>query len=326
VKKDADDTGTHTMMPIPTLERLVHTARAAGPRRLVVAAAESETALAAAALARRYRIAEVTLVGSRDGILRGLAAVGEDPAHFRLEEAATDADAARRSVAMVRAGAGDVLLKGKLQTAELLRAVLDRAEGLREPGGLLSDVCVADHPCSETPRLLGITDGGVNVAPSLADKKVILENAVRLFRRLGHARPSVACLCAVETVSQGMVHTLEARALAEMATRGEIAGADVFGPLALDNALSPEAAQAKGIDHPVAGRADVLLVPSIEVGNALGKAVTYLSKRHLAHAIVGARAPVLIPSRVESAEDKLFSIALGVLAGGAAPAAEANDA
>lgn len=307
------------MMPIPTLERLVVAARTAGPLRLAVAAAENDTALAAAALARRQRIADVVLVGGEAGIRERLAKLGEDPALFRIEGAATDLDAARRAVAMVRGGEAAVLMKGRLQTAELLRAILDKGEGLRT-GRLLSDVLVADHPLSETPRLLGVTDGGVNVAPTLAQKKEILENAVRLFHALGYSRPRVACLCAVETVTDAMPHTQDAQALAEMNARGEIEGCVVSGPLALDNALSPEAARAKGIDHPVAGRADLLLVPAIETGNALGKAFTYLGRRHVGHVILGARAPVLIPSRVDRAEDKILSIALGVLYAAAEPA------
>jgi phosphate butyryltransferase len=301
------------MMPIPTLERLVAAARAAGPLRVAVAAAENDTALAAAALAVRQRIAEIVLVGAPQAIRARLAAAGEDPADFRIEPAESDADAARRAVAMVRGGEASVLMKGRLPTGELLRAVLDRAGGLRA-GRLLSDVLVADHPLSERPRLLGVTDGGVNVAPTLAQKKEIVANAVRLFQALGYALPKVACLCAVETVSEVMAATKDAQALAEANARGELPGCVVSGPLALDNALSPEAARAKGIDHPVAGHADVLLVPTIETGNALGKAFTYLARRHVGHVIVGALAPVLIPSRVERAEDKIYSIALGVLA------------
>jgi phosphate butyryltransferase len=191
---------------------------------------------------------------------------------------------------MVRSGEASVLMKGRLPTADLLRAILDRNEGLRA-GRLLSDVLVADHPLSETPRLLGVTDGGVNVAPTLAQKKEIVANAVDLFHALGYARPRVACLCAVETVTPAMPHTEDAQALAEMNARGELGGCVVSGPLALDNALSPEAARLKGIDHPVAGKADVLLVPAIETGNALGKAFTYLGRRHVGHVIVGAKAP-----------------------------------
>jgi phosphate butyryltransferase len=132
----------------------------------------------------------------------------------------------------------------------------------------------------------------------------------------------VACLCAVETVTAAMPHTLEAQALAEANANGEIRDCIVSGPLALDNALSEDAARAKGIDHPVGGRADILLVPTIESGNALGKAFTYLAKKPVAHVIVGARAPVLIPSRVERAEDKLCSIALGVVCASRVPAGE----
>jgi phosphate butyryltransferase len=300
------------MLPIPTLDRLLATARAVGPRRIAVAAAESDTALAAAALARRQRIADVVLVGDRGAIEARLRALGEDPGPFEIVPAAGDEEAVRRAVEMVRCGEAAVLMKGRTATGALLHAVLDRRTGLRA-GRLLSDVLVADHPLADPPRLVGITDGGVNVAPTLAQKKEILENAVALFRTLGVARPRVACLCAVETVNAAMPHTEDARALAEMNARGEIGGCIVSGPLALDNALSQEAARAKGLDHPVAGRADVLLVPTIETGNALGKAFTYLAHRHVAHVIVGALAPVLIPSRVERAEDKLFSIALGVL-------------
>jgi phosphate butyryltransferase len=302
------------MMPIPTLERLLSEARARGPVRLVVAAAESTTALQAAGLARRQRLAEVILTGDPAGLRRRLAELGEDPALFTLVAADDDADAARRAVALVRGGEAVVLLKGRLQTGDLLRAVLDRRNGLRSEGRLLSDVLVADHPLSGEPRLVGVTDGGVNVAPDLGQKRAIIENAVALFQRLGYPRPKVACLCAVEKVSPAMPHTLDAQALAELNARGELGGCLVSGPLALDNALSEEAAREKGIDHPVAGHADVLLAPTIEAGNALGKSFTYLAHAHVAHVLVGALAPVLIPSRVERAEDKLMSIALGVLA------------
>lgn len=300
------------MMPIPTLARLLEEARTVGPLPVVVAGAENDTALTAVAHARRKRIAEVVLVGGAAGIRARLAALGEDPERYRIVEAASDAEAARRAVALVRAGEGAVLMKGRIKTGDLLHAVLDRAGGLRE-GRLLSDVLVAEHPLSEEARLVGVTDGGVNVAPTLAQKREILANAVALFSRLGHPRPRVACLCAVETVTPAMPHTMEAQILAEENAAGELRDCVVSGPLALDNALSEDAARAKGIDHPVAGRADVLLVPTIETGNALGKAFTYLAKKPVAHVIVGAKAPVLIPSRVERAEDKLCSIALGVV-------------
>ncbi|HTT71233.1 MAG TPA: phosphate acyltransferase, partial [Anaeromyxobacteraceae bacterium] len=192
---------------------------------------------------------------------------------------------------------------------------LDRETGLRG-SGLISDVMVTDSPGVGPPRLIGVTDGGVNVSPTLADKRAILANAVRVFQRLGIERPRVAVLCAIETVSSAMPHTAEAAELAAAAARGELGSCEVFGPVALDGALSVEAARAKGILHPAAGRADILLVPAIEVGNALGKAFTWLAVKPVGHVLEGARAPVLIPSRAEGAMDKLCSVALGVLASG----------
>jgi phosphate butyryltransferase len=299
------------MKPIRSMRELVDRARALGPCRVVVPAANAQSALDAVVEARARGMVEAVLVGDRRAVLEVLASCGGDPAQFTIEHEPDVQRAARRAVALIRAGEAEVLLKGKLTTAELMHAVLDRENGLRA-NGLISDVCITEVREGEA-RLLGISDGGVNVAPSLADKRKILENAVRVFHRLGVERPRVAALCAVEAPTAAMPHTQDAVALAEMAARGEIAGCDVFGPVALDGALSVEAARMKGIKHPAAGRADVLLVPAIEVGNALGKAFTWVAQRPLAHVLEGARAPVLIPSRAESALDKLCSLALGVL-------------
>jgi phosphate butyryltransferase len=301
--------------PVRSLAELLDRARAAGPKVVAVPAAESDTALAAVAEARRRGIARGLLLGGRRAIEDRLWKLEEDPSHHEIVDEADDARAARRAVESVKAGEAALLLKGRLSTGDLLRAVLDRASGLRA-GRLLSDVMVTAHPTPDPPRIVGITDGGVNVAPGLVEKRAILENAVRVFHRLGHPRPVVAVLCAVERPSPAMPHTLEARALAEMSERGEIEGCEVVGPLALDNALLPWAARAKGIEHPLAGKADVLLVPTIEAGNILGKAFSWLAGKAVAHVIEGARAPVLIPSRVERADDKLLSIALGVLSAG----------
>jgi len=298
--------------PVRTLEDLVDRARAAGPKVVAVPAAESDTALAAIVEARRRGIARGLLIGARAGLEDRLWKLEEDPSHHEILDEPGDDLAACLAVERIRSGAASILMKGRLSTAKLLRAVLDRSGGLRS-GRLLSDVMVSEHPAPAPPRIVGITDGGVNVAPGLLEKKAILENAVRAFRRLGFERPVVAVLCATEVASDAMPHTLEARALAEMAERGEIAGCSVVGPLALDNALLPWAARAKGVLHPLAGKADILLVPTIEAGNILGKAFSWLAGKPVAHVIEGARAPVLIPSRVERADDKLFSIALGVL-------------
>jgi phosphate butyryltransferase len=299
------------MKAIRSMGELVERAIGAGPCRVVVPGAEAQSALDAVVEARSRGLVEAVLVGSRPAILDVLASCGGDPADFTIEDEPDLQRAARRAVALVRAGEAQVVLKGKLTTAELMRAVLDRDEGLRG-AGLISDVCISEVREGEV-RLIGVTDGGVNVAPSLADKRVIVENAVRVFQRLGIERPRVAILCAVEAPTPAMPHTQEALALAELAARGELGGCEVFGPVALDGALSVKAARLKGIAHPAAGRADIIVAPTIEVGNALGKAFTWLAQRPLAHVLEGARAPVLIPSRAESALDKLCSLALGVL-------------
>jgi phosphate butyryltransferase len=305
------------MEPIRSMEELVVRAKQAQRRRLVVPAAEAGSALSAAVEARKQGLCDVTLIGARAGLTERLGKLGEGTADYVVIDEPDDAAAARRAVALVRAGEAHIILKGRLKTGDLMRAVLHREEGLRT-GNLLSDVLVAEDPVGGTQRIVGLTDGGLNVAPDLAAKKQILENAVRVFHRLGFACPKVACLCAIEAPTESQPHSLEARKLQEMQERGEITGCVVCGPLALDGALQPEAAKIKEINHPVAGCADILLMPSVEAGNALGKAFTYFAKRVVGHVIEGARAPVLIPSRVESAHDKLCSIAMGVLAAGGA--------
>jgi phosphate butyryltransferase len=216
-------------------------------------------------------------------------------------------------VALARGGEVSVLLKGALRTDQLLRAVLDRDRGLRT-GRLLSDVLLYEDTLSGDTRLVGVTDGGINPSPDVEALKQIVANAVEVFHALGFVRPRVALLSATEAVTEAVPSTVAARAVAEWAA-SSLDDADVEGPLALDNALLPAAAEAKGMGGPVAGRADIMVTPSIEAGNILGKGVKYLAGSITAHVVVGARVPILIPSRVESAEDKLHSIALGLLVG-----------
>ena len=223
--------------------------------------------------------------------------------------------AARTAVRMARDGEVDLLLKGHLRTDELLRAALDKQSGLRT-GRLLSDVLLYEDTLAGVRRLVGITDGGINVAPTLDEKIQIIHNAVAVLRAVGIERPKIAVMSATEAVSESVPSTLDAKRLTEMAAGGEFGNCEVFGPLALDNALLESAAKAKGISSRVAGHADCMVVPNIEAGNLLGKAVKYFGGSPCAHVVVGAKAPILIPSRVESADDKLNSIALGVVAGG----------
>ena len=273
-----------------------------------------DVALEAIANATHIRLADPILIGDRAAIVAKAEAAGHAELLKTAEIVEADGPEASAAVAARLAGEGraDILLKGHLRTDQLLRAVLDKSVGLRT-GRLLSDVLLYEDKLAGCSRLVAITDGGLNVAPDLEAKKQILANAVDALRKLGIGRPKIAVMSATEVVSDGIPSTGDARIIAEAAKAGAFGEVDVQGPLALDNALLAAAAAAKGIDGPVAGRADCLLMPSIEAGNVLGKATKYLGGSACAHVVVGAKVPILIPSRVESAEDKLNSIAFGVL-------------
>ena len=289
-------------------------ARRVGPLRVAVVDADDDVALSAVALAAEQQIASVMLVGNEARIRERVDRLSLGASLQAAEYVATDTPAIV-AAQLASEGRADILLKGHLRTDEMMRAVLDKSLGLRT-GRLLSDVLLYEDVLSGERRLVGITDGGLNVAPDLAQKKQIVLNAIEVLRRVGIARPKIAILSATEAVSSSVPSTVDAQALTEMGRAGEFGDADVFGPLALDNALLESAAQAKGITHPVAGHADCMVVANIEAGNALAKAAKYMGGSSCAHVVVGARMPILIPSRVESAEDKLNAIALGVLVAG----------
>jgi len=220
--------------------------------------------------------------------------------------------AAQTAAQLASVGQVDILLKGHLRTDQLLKAVLNKELGLRT-GRLLSDVLLYEDSLCGDKRLVAITDGGLNVAPTLEQKKDIIINAVEVMHNIGFEQPKVALLSATEIVSEAVPSTLDAMELTSMGGPETFGRCEVFGPLALDNALLPFAAKAKGISNSVAGRADCLVVPTIEAGNLLGKSVKFIAHSACAHVVVGAKIPVLIPSRVESAQDKVNAIALGVL-------------
>lgn len=285
-----------------------------GVKRVAVVMADDEVALSAVAQAAALQLASPVLIGEPERIHAKLA-IGETGAalHDALIIAAAEAKtAAQIAVALCRNGEADILLKGHLRTDELLHAVLDKQSGLHT-GRLLSDVLLYEDRLAGAQRLVGITDGGINVLPTFEQKKQIIRNAVFVMHALGFARPRVAVMSATEAVTSAIPSTIEAKALTETAARGDFGECEVFGPLALDNALLGSAAQAKGISSPVAGRADVMVAPNIEAGNLLGKAVKYFGGSQCAHVVIGAQVPILIPSRVESAEDKLNAVALGVI-------------
>lgn len=295
---------------IKTMEALLAAAKRRGPRTAAVAAAQDADVLRAVCAAAELRLIRPLLVGDREEILK----IGRDAglpleAEQILHEPDPDA-ACMRAAALVRDGGAELMMKGFVDTSRILHALLAPENGLRT-GRQISHVLMMEVPGFD--RLLCITDSAMNIAPTLEQKVSLIQNAAGVLRSLGCACPKAAALCAVEKEDPKMPCTLEAAALAEMSRRGEIPGCIVDGPLALDNAVSPEAARHKGIRGPVAGCADILLVPDIEAGNLLNKSMEYFAHAKKAGVIVGARAPVVLTSRATAPRSKLYSIALGVL-------------
>jgi phosphate butyryltransferase len=306
-----------TTTAIHTFEELREAARLRGPKRVGIVVADDDVALLAAAGVADVGLAVPVLIGDDSKIRHKIRELGVE---ILLREsifigAADAAAAASTATRMASDGMLDILLKGHLRTDELLRAVLTKEGGLRT-GRLLSDVLLYEDTQSGHKRLVGITDGGLNVAPTLEQKKQIVMNALDVMRAIGITRPKMAIMSATEVVTEALPSTMDASSLTEMAKLGAFGDADVYGPLALDNALLESAAKEKGVTSPVAGHADCMVVPNIEAGNLLGKAVKYLGGSQCAHVVLGAKVPILIPSRVESVDDKINSVSLGVLTHG----------
>jgi phosphate acetyltransferase len=218
--------------------------------------------------------------------------------------------AAEKAVELVRIGKAELLMKGSLHSDELLAAVTKRETGLRT-GRRISHVFVMDVP--NHPETLFITDAAVNIAPDLQAKRDIVQNAIDLFVDLGLGTPKVAILSAVETVTPAIPSTIDAAALCKMADRGQIKGGEVDGPLAFDNAINPEAARIKGIKSPVAGKAQILVVPDLEAGNMLAKNLTFLSGADAAGIVLGARVPIILTSRADNVRTRMASCAVAML-------------
>ena len=270
----------------------------------------SEVALKGAIEAAEEGLIRPILVGPKQQ-LSGLAAdLALDISGAKVIDAATDADAARAGVALCRSGEAEALMKGSLHTDHLMHAVMDDATGLRTHRRI-SHVFVLDVP--SYPRMLLITDAAINIYPTLADKADIVQNAIDLARVLGVREPNVAILSALETVTPKILSTIDAAALCKMADRGQITGGILDGPLAFDNAVNLKAAEIKHIRSPVAGKADVLVVPDLESGNMLAKQLEYLAASEAAGIVLGARVPIVLTSRADSAKTRLASSAVAVL-------------
>ena len=297
---------------ILSFDDLLRRASELSPKRILVVNPSNAETFQAVADAQKKLPTAFVLVGDRLAIERGLEAEGVDVSKSTVVHAETVPEALKRSMALAHDSKADVLMKGSIDTSTLMRAVLQESTGLRT-GRLLSDVFIFEFPKRAHNKLLMITDGGLNITLDLKGKADLIRNAVRVAHAFGNAEPKVAVLSATEFVIENLQSTVDAAALTQMNERGEITGCLVYGPLALDNAVSIEAAEEKGIRSKVAGRADILLAPSIEAANLLAKSTTYFAGLRLAHVIEGSRIPILIPSRADKSDAKLLSIAAGML-------------
>ncbi|RIE06333.1 bifunctional enoyl-CoA hydratase/phosphate acetyltransferase [Candidatus Cryosericum terrychapinii] len=298
-------------MEIRTFAEVLEEAKKRGRRKLAVVFPE-EVSLHAAILAQQAGIAALVLVGQPDRIAALLQQAGASADEYEVVAAGDPVQACRIAVQLAHDDRVDVLLKGGVQTAQLLHAVLDKDTGIRA-SNVMSE-CTIYEDTRMRHSLLAVVDGGILVAPTLDEKVESIKNTVGVYHRLGYENPKVAVLAAVETVTEKMPCTEDAAIIARMCERGQIKGCVVDGPLALDNAISPQAASIKGVGGEVAGVADILIVPDIEAGNLLGKSMTYFAGFTSAHVTIGARKPVLVPSRADDGQTKLMSVALGIVA------------
>ncbi len=288
-------------------QQLLALAKPLGPLRIAVVHPCDAPSLAGVAAARREGLIDPLLVGPRAKVEAAARAAGIDLGDYELVDVPHSHAAAAQGVCLVREGRVDALMKGSLHTDELMGAVVSASGGLRTKRRI-SHCYLMQTPAY--PRPFVITDAAINIAPTLEDKADIVRNAIDLAHVIGVERPRVAILAAVETVTPTMPATLDAAALCKMADRGQISGGIVDGPLAFDNAVSPAAARIKGIDSPVAGRADVLVVPDLESGNMLAKQLEHMGDASSAGVVLGAKVPIVLTSRADSRESRIASCAI----------------
>jgi len=316
---------TAKMVPQVTLQhhdhfgRYAEEAKSYPPVPTAIVHPVSPDAIKAAIEGRDAGLIVPVLVGPQNKIAAAAEAAGVSLAGITIEPTEHSTAAAERAVELAASGAVAALMKGSLETEELLAAVVAEHSGLRT-GRRISHIYALDVP--SYPKTLFLSDMAVNIAPDLAQKREICQNAVDFLHLLGIAQPLVAVLAAVEIVNPAMPATVDAAALTLMAMRGQITGATVDGPLAFDNAVSFEAARTKNITSPVAGRADLLIVPDLEAGNMLGKQLVYLAGAEAAGLVLGARVPIALMSRADSVRSRLASLTLAKLAASRKPAAD----
>ena len=298
---------------ISNFENLMDRAKSMSAKRIAVVYPNNKETFEAIVEAEKHFHPRFTLVGNRKTIEEGIAEVGKDAVgKVTIADATDPLQALKASMTLARDNKIDILMKGGIDTASFMSSVLQPESGLRMDR-LLSDIFVLEYPQRVQNKLIMITDGGMTLLPDLMNKVELIKNAVQVAHALGNPNPKVAVLSATEFVVPKLESTIDAAALSKMNERGQIKGCVIDGPLALDNAVSIEAAAEKRIDSPVAGRAEILVAANIESANSLAKSTTYFANLRLAHVIVGARIPILIPSRADKSDAKLLSMALGIV-------------
>ena len=303
-------------------ERLIAAAQKQAAIKVADAHPCDESSMRGVGEAMRLHLIEPILVGPVERIRRAAEQVGLDIGGVEFVDAEHSHASAAKAVELVRAGRAEALMKGSLHTDELMGAVLSGASGIRTERRI-SHCFIMDVPGHPDPLI--ITDAAVNIAPDLDAKVDIIQNAIDLAHAMGAEQVRVAILSAMETVTTKVPSTIEAAALCKMAERGQITGAVLDGPLALDNAISPEAAAIKKIASPVAGRANILVVPDLEAGNMLAKSLSFLAKADAAGIVLGARVPIILTSRADSLISRLASCAVAVMVAAARRKAAAGS-
>jgi phosphate acetyltransferase len=296
--------------PHEKYQRLIDMAKKEQTIKVAVAHPCDEVSLTGAMEARKIGLIEPILVGPTERIRAVAVKAGLDLAGVDLVDARHSHESAAKAVELVSTGKVEALMKGSLHTDELMAAAVSKQAGIRT-ARRISHCFVMDVPGH--PEALIVTDAAINIAPTLEEKADIIQNAIDLAHALGEDQVRVAILSAMETVTSKVPSTIEAAALCKMAERGQITGAILDGPLALDNAISPEAAAIKNIVSPVAGHANVLAVPDLEAGNMLAKSLSFLAGADAAGIVLGARVPIILTSRADSVITRLASCAVAVM-------------
>lgn len=279
--------------------------------RIALAGAHDDDALTAVTNARKKGVVTAILVGHGEKIRALLKTMDEDEADYQIIEAQSEAECAAVACKLVKEGKADIPMKGLMQTSSFMRAILDKQAGFLKEGALLSQATVLEY--KQQNRLMVISDCAVNIAPEYPEKMKILKNAVELAHKLGIDLPKAAVITPVEMVNPNIQSTVDAAMISKAAERGQIKGCIVDGPLALDNAVSVEAAKHKGIESPVAGYADILLMPDLSTGNVFTKSLGYFGGLVSAGTLNGTTSPVIMTSRTDTPENKYYSILTAIL-------------